>query len=354
MQAFQFILYLPNMLEVDKKDAHLLERAIAQWETDSLISPEQAQNLRGTWHIRTTDWQAITLYIFIAAISCALMAFGALVLDEKWIEVLRLKYALNDGIISLGFAVLTVFLCIHGYRRQQRYPVYSLNRELFWLLPILSIGVSVVYLGKSFHYLNGNYGVFWLLATMCYGVLGVRLSSRLLWSATLICLIPAFVKLTYFLSNGQAYFWGMNLPCRMVLLAIIMMGIHTIFYKNKHYKRIEDITWTGAWLLLLLSGWMISIFGNTAGWEEWQQVRQVHLLWWVIGFTILCVGSLLFGIKKHDPMIRDMAVLFLLLDMYTRYFEYLWDRTHKGLFFAILAASFWWIGKLLERRLKKG
>jgi hypothetical protein len=39
--------------------------------------------------------------------------------------------------------------------------------------------------------------------------------------------------------------------------------------------------------------------------------------------------------------------------MYTRYFEYLWDRTHKGLFFAILAASFWWLGKLLEKRNKQ-
>ena len=341
------------MLEVDKKDAHLLDNAVADWEQQQLISPEQAEKLRHTWHIRTTDWQAITLYIFIAAISCALMAFGSLVLDEKWIEVLRLKFELGDGIIAALFAGFSVVICLHGYRRSHRYPVYSLNRELFWLLPILSIGVSVVYLGKAFHYLNGNYGLFWLLATACYGILGLVLSSRLLWAATLLCLIPAYVKLTYFISHDQPFFWGMNLPCRMILLAVIMLLMHGVVYKNKHYRRIGDITWTGAWLLLLLSGWLISIFGNSASWEEWQQVRQVHLLWWVAAFTVLCVLSLLWGIKKHDPMIRDTAVLFLLLDMYTRYFEYLWDRTHKGLFFAILAASFWWLGKLLEKRNRK-
>lgn len=340
------------MLEVDKKEAHLLEKAISQWENENLITPDQGLHLRGTWHIRGTDWQAITLYIFIAAISCALMAFGSLVLDEKWIEVLRQKFSLDDGIIAAGFALLTVFLCLHGYRRQQHYPVYSLNRELYWLVPILSIGVAVVYFGKSLHYLNGNHGAFWLLATISYGILGVLLSSRLLWSAMLICLIPAYVKLTYFISNGQPYFWGMNLPCRMVLLSLLMMGIHAAFYKNKHYKRIEDITWTGAWLLFLLAGWLISVFGNSANWEEWQQVRQVHLLWWVAAYTITCAGALIFGIKKHDPMIRDLAVLFLLLDMYTRYFEYLWDRTHKGLFFAILALSFWFLGRFLEKRMR--
>lgn len=341
------------MLEVDKKEAYLLQKAVRQWESENLITPEQASRMKETWRIREGDWQVVTLYIFIAAISCALMAFGSLVLDEKWIEVFRLKYSLTDGIIAALFAGLTIFLCFHGYRRQQKNPDYSLNRELFWLLPILSVGVSVVYLGKSLQYLHGNYGAFWLLATATYGVLGILLSSRLMWTATLLCLIPAYVKLTYYMSDGQSFFWGMNLPCRMILLAFIMVGIHLIFRNNRLYKQVKHITWVGSWLLLLLSAWMISVFGNTATFEEWQQVRQVHLLWWVAGFTILCILVLIWGIKTHDTMIRDMAVLFLLLDLYTRYFEYLWDRTHKGVFFTILALSFWWLGKLLERRLKR-
>jgi hypothetical protein len=341
------------MLKVDKKEAYLLRRAVAEWEESKLITSQQADELEKTWEIRETDWQAITLYIFIAAISCALMAFGSLVLEEKWIEVLRLKFSLGDGIIATLFAGLTVFLCLHGYRRQHRHLSYMLNNELFWLLPVLSIGVSVVYLGKSLQYLNGNYGAFWLLATACYGILAIIISSRLLWASTLLCLIPAYVKLTYFLSEGKAYFWGMNLPCRMFLLAVIMLGIDLIFRRNRKYKKVEDITWAGSWLLLLLSGWLISLFGNSASWDEWQHVRQVQLLWWVALFTLLCVITIVLGIKTRDSMVRDAGVLFLLLDMYTRYFEYLWDRTHKGLFFAILAVSFWWIGKLLERRMRK-
>ncbi|MBW8687331.1 hypothetical protein [Chitinophaga rhizophila] len=340
------------MLEVDKKEAYLLQRAVRQWESENLITPEQASRMKDSWRVRQGDWQAVTLYIFIAAISCALMAFGSLVLDEKWIEVFRLKYSLTDGIISALFAGLTVFLCLHGYRRQQKQPAYSLNRELFWLLPILSIGVSVVYLGKSVQYLNGNHGAFWLLATVAYGVIGVLLGSRLMWTATLLCLIPAYVKLTYYLSEDSSFFWGMNLPCRMVLLAVLMIGIHSLFRKNRLYSAVKHITWAGSWLLLMVSGWMISIFGNTASFEEWQQVRQVHLLWWVAGFTILCVLVLLWGIKTHDTMVRDMAVLFLLLDLYTRYFEYLWDRTHKGVFFTVLALSFWWLGKMIEKKLR--
>ncbi|MVT08866.1 hypothetical protein [Chitinophaga tropicalis] len=341
------------MLEVDKKEASLLQRAIHKWETETLITPEQAERLRKTWHVREADWQAVTLYIFIAAISCALMAFGSLVLDEKWIEVLRVKFSLTDGIIATLFAGLSIFLCFHGYRRRQKHPEQSLNSEVFWLLPILSIGVSVVYLGKTLSYLNGNYGVFWLLATISYGILALLLSSQLLWSTMLICLIPAYVKLTYFLTGEQPYFLGMNLPCRMLLLGVIMLLCHQLFKHNRYYKPLKHISWTGTWVLLFLSGWMISIFGNSGNWDEWQHVRQVQLLWWVAAYTLLCIAALIWGIKKNDLMVRDMAVLFLLLDMYTRYFEYLWDRTHKGLFFAILALSFWWLGKLLEKRLKE-
>lgn len=339
------------MLEVDKRDARLLEKAIAQWQESQVINQEQAQQMRQGYrvHEANTDWQTITLYIFIAAISCALMAFGSLVLDEKWIEVLRKKLSLTDGIIAVLFGLLTIFLCYHGYRRQQKLPGYSLNREIYWLLPILSTGVTVVYLGKSLQYLNGNYGIFWLLATLTYGVLGIVLSSRLLWTATLLCLIPAYVKLTYYITGDASWFLGMNLPCRMFVLAVIMLVAHRLSLSYKKYHAVQHITWAGSWLLLLLSAWLISIFGNSGTWSEWQLIRQYQLLWWVAMYTLLCAGVIWLGIRMRDNLVRDLGVLFLLLDMYTRYFEYLWDRTHKGIFFTILALSFWWIGRKIEK-----
>jgi len=345
------------MLEVDKREARLLEKAIMAWQERQLINPEQAQQMQQSYQVREahTEWQTITLYIFIAAISCALMAFGSLVLDEKWIEVLRKKLSLTDSFIAALFALLTAFLCYRGYRLRRKQEVvpgqraFSLNRELYWLLPILSTGVTVVYLGKSLQYLGGNYGLFWLLATAVYGVLALALSSQLLWIATLLCLIPAYVKLTYFVTGDASWFLGMNLPCRMLLLAAIMLLAHRLALPHKKYRAVQHITWAGGWLLLLLAAWLISIFGNSGTWSEWQQVRQYQLLWWVVVYTVICAGTIWLGIKLKDNMVRDMGVLFLLLDLYTRYFEYLWDRTHKGLFFTILALSFWWIGRRIEK-----
>jgi uncharacterized membrane protein len=341
------------MMELDKREAQLLRRAINTWQEEQLLTAEQADKLQQSYKVVSTDWQTITLYIFIAAISCALMAFGSLVLDEKWIEIIRKKFSLTDSVIALLFTGLTVFLCYEGWRRNKHQPVFSFNRELFWLLPVLSIGVSVVYLGKSVNYLDGNYGAFWLLATVCYGVLGITLHSRLLWIATLLCLIPAYVKLTYYLTNDASFFLGMNLPCRMALLGALLVLVAWLLRQFRVYAPIKDITWSGSWLLFIISGWLISIFGNCGTWDEWQQLRQVHLLLWVIIYTLQCAGVLLLGIRMKDDRLRDLGVIFLLLDLYTRYFEYLWDFTNKGLFFGVLAISFWWVGRLIEKRMRK-
>ncbi|MFY0255872.1 hypothetical protein ACDQ55_18165 [Chitinophaga sp. 30R24] len=341
------------MLELDNREAALLRRAIDSWQQEKLITTEQAGALEKTYKVVNSDWQTLTLYIFIAAVSCALMAFGSLVLDEKWIEIIRKKFSLTDGVIALLFALLTIFLCYEGWRRNKRQPIFSFNREIFWLLPVLSIGVSVVYLGKSVRYLDGNYGIFWLLATACYGVLGITLRSRLLWIAMLLSLIPAYVKLTYYFTGDVPYFLGMNLPCRMALLGTVLVLLGWLLRQCRVYAPVQDITWSGGWLLFIISGWMISIFGNCGTWDEWQQLRQIHLLQWVVIYTLLCIGILLLGIRIKDDLLRDLGVMFLLLDLYTRYFEYLWDHTNKGLFFGVLALSFWWTGRLIEKRMRR-
>ncbi|NIG55237.1 hypothetical protein [Chitinophaga sp. Cy-1792] len=338
------------MPELDNREAQILQRAIAEWRKTDIITDDQAGRMKDSIRVRTSDWQTIALYIFIAAISCALMAFGSLVLDEKWIEIIRKKFALTDGVIALLFGIGTIFLCIHGWRKKRHEYGFSFNRELFWLLPVLSTGVTVVYLGKSVNYLDGNYGAFWLLATVIFGVLAFTLQSRLLWVSTLLCLIPAYVKLTYYLTGDSAWFLGMNLPCRMVLLGLVLIIAAALMKNTKLNSPIRDITHSGGWFLFMISGWLISIFGNTGTWEQWQQLRQVHLLAWVVVFTVQCVAAFLLGLRLKDPMIRDLGVIFFLLNLYTRYFEYLWDKTNKGLFFGILALSFWGIGRLIEKR----
>jgi hypothetical protein len=60
-------------------------------------------------------------------------------------------------------------------------------------------------------------------------------------------------------------------------------------------------------------------------------------------------GFLLYGLKSNDTIAREFGITFLIIFLYTKYFEYFWDHTNKTLFFGILAASFWLIGRKAEK-----
>ena len=61
-------------------------------------------------------------------------------------------------------------------------------------------------------------------------------------------------------------------------------------------------------------------------------------------------GAFLFyGLQTKDVVAREFGITFFIIFIYTKYFEYFWDHTNKTLFFAILAASFWFIGRKAEK-----
>ena len=47
-------------------------------------------------------------------------------------------------------------------------------------------------------------------------------------------------------------------------------------------------------------------------------------------------------------VLGGFGLIFLFINLYTRFFEYFWDSTHKAAFFAVLAVSFWFFGSRAE------
>ncbi|MCH5597318.1 hypothetical protein [Niabella ginsengisoli] len=97
-------------MRVNKKEAKLLEEAIEQWQKDDLLDNDKAGQLKHSISSYRNEFDSVAFYSSIAAVSCALLAFGALVLDEKWIERLRNFFAFSEMVIGVMFGALTVFL----------------------------------------------------------------------------------------------------------------------------------------------------------------------------------------------------------------------------------------------------
>ncbi len=334
---------------VDKKEGQVLEEAIRKWQQEGVVDEATAQRLRAGTTVREDNAGVLSVYAFIAAVSCGLLAFGALVMDEKWIELLRRRFGFSELIVGICFLALTLLFVYFTRRRRQRHPEAVAANEALSVTVVMSLAVALAYLGRSVGYMGGNYAPVLLIAACCYGGLAVLLRGYLLWITALLCLCGWWGAQTYAWSAGSAYFLGMNYALNMTLFG---GGVWLASLSLRYAGGLRDFfrpTYICGLLMFLTAAWTLSIFGNNGSFESWLTLRQGRLWYWALLFTALLAGLLFYAIRRKDNTLRDICLLFLLLNIYTRYFEYFWDHTNKGLFFAILALSFWWVGRKAEQ-----
>jgi hypothetical protein len=336
-------------MELDKKEAEIVDKAIRFWEEKETISNELAGKLRSSYELRNSNVDAIAIYALISAISCGLLAFGSLVIDEKWIELLRKEWGISENIVGIGFSVLAIVFIILAQRRRIRFPEARFSNEVYNIIIILTVAIAITYWTRSFAKPESNYAIPLLIAAIIYGGIGILLRSTLLWTVAIISLAGWWGAQTYYWSGGSYRFLGMNYPLRMTLFGLFIWGLSWITKQAKPLDFLSDVTYSIGLFLFLLAAWTLSMFGNYDDLSGWKVLRQSHFWYWALGFTIVLAFLLYYAFQNKLDTLRDLCLVFFLLNIYTRYFEYFWDRTNKGIFFALLALSFWFVGRKAEQ-----
>ena len=148
-------------------------------------------------------------------------------------------------------------------------------------------------------------------------------------------------------------FLGMNYPMRYTVFGLLILAVAFVQTQVRQLAFAQRVTYIAGLTLFFCGLWGISIFGNYSTLVGWQQVRQIHVLAYSIIFAAASAVSFYLGVRYKDELARDFGVLFLLINLYTRYFEYFWDSMNKGIFFTILAVTFGLLGTWLERNNRK-
>jgi hypothetical protein len=325
-------------LNLDKQESDFLNKAIRHWEEEHLIDAGLAENLRGSYEVKGFDWMRLAKYSFWIALFCGIIAVGSLIIDDTVIRWLKKLYYTPDIVISVVSAVMAVVLFYFGRRWEKKYPEKIFSNEAIIFTGVLFTACCIAYLGKTFDNGSGHYSLLFLLSVFVYGVLAYRMDSRLIWLFTLVSLGSWFGTETGYQTRWSDYFLGMNYPLRFVMFGTVLL---TGVYSLK--------TYVCGMLYLFMSLWLLSIFGNLGNMDTWWHIRQISLFYWGIISAVVAAGFLFYGLKIKDAIAREFGITFLLIFIYTKYFEYFWDHTNKTLFFAILGASFWLIGRKAER-----
>ncbi len=336
-------------MKVSKKKAQILNNAIDSWEEKLTISTEQANTLRQSMQIVGFDWKLLAVYSFWIAITCLIISVGVLLADDYLLDLLAKIFDAPAGVISIVTAIIAVGLYAVGIRRRRKYPEKNISNEATFFFGVLMTAVSVGFLGATSLYGDTHDALLLLLLTSIYAVLGLRLSSILIWLFALFTFGVWVLTETSFLSDWDAYFLGMNHLLRFVFVGAAITALSLLFPKYPKHERLQEPTRFVGLLYLFMSLWLLSIFGNYGDIAAWSQIKQIELLHWSILAVLFCLVAIYVGIKFNDTLSRSFGITFLLINFYTRYFEYFWESSHKAIFFAVLALSFWAIGSKAEK-----
>ena len=336
-------------MKVSKQQAVFLQAAINEWQKNHLITPEKANDLSQSIEVIRFDWRRLARYSFWVSLACVLIALGALLFDDWLLKMAARLFEASSFFLCLFFGILSGLCYFGAFYRRKSHPQNIYSNEALVLLGSIGTAISLGFGGKALGNIEQNLGILTLLATFIYGGFGVFFRSGSMWLMALLALGVWFdVKTTDWAGNNN-YFMGMNLPLRFVCLGGVLLVFALVAPKYRKLNVLANATYIGGMLYFFIALWLLSIFGNYSSLELWQNIRQYHFLPWAMLMAFASMVAIYWGLKNEDTVARGFGITFLLLNVYTRFFEFFWNNTHKALFFGILGISFWALGVYAER-----
>jgi hypothetical protein len=336
-------------MQLSRRKAKILTSAISQWMKDGMVSEEQGAILLNSYNIAGFDWRRLAKCSFLIAIVCFIIATIAILADEYIIEFIQKLFSAPYWLLCGISLFVAAGAYILGARRKIKVSEKFYSNHALLLLGVLATASAVYSFGKAIDDGTGQVSILFLIASVVYGVTALCVPSRLVWMFSILALGLWMGTKTGELSDWGTHYLGMNYPLRFVLFGAALTATSMIFLKWNARKEFFQSTRVIGLLYLFISLWILSIFGNHGGLETWENVRQVELLQWSLPFGAAAGVAIFYGITRGDGVSWSFGVIFLLINIYTRYFEYFWDSLHKSVFFGLLGISFWLLGSRAEK-----
>jgi len=245
---------------------------------------------------------------------------GALWLSRRWRrqEAHAHGVQLLEFLSAVAFLGLTSTLAVHHSHHDGKWP---------HLLAFQAVGTMAL------AYTLSNRGILWLAAWITFTALGAE---------------------TGYWSGWGAYWLGMDVPERVLLAGILSLCLalaHT--QVPVRWKPFLRVYLHYGLLLTHLSLWFLALFGSHFGEHSWDgnsTQRLVFTALWA-GTSGLCLWG---GHRTGLRLVRGYGMTFLVINLYTFYFQFVVARTGSLWFWHLLlvGASLVGLGFRLERMRK--
>lgn len=336
-------------MHVSKREARVLRRAIAEWKRTEHLDDATAQRLEASLEVMPFDWKTLGKYSFLISIICIIIAIASIAHDKFLRELLHVLFNSPPLVKCAGLTVTAGAIFAFGLSRRRKHPEKSFSNEAIFFLGVMAVAGALYQLGLALGKESGHFSLLILLSCLIYGVLGYCFRSGLIWLFALLSLGGWLGAETGYASGWGAYYLGMNYPLRFTLFGGLLTAAALALENQEKLRPFQRTTLVMGLLYLFLALWILSIFGNHGDEATWARVKQIELFHWSLLFAVASGWAIYYGLRHDNATVKGFGLTFLLINCYTRFFEFFWDSTNKVLFFLLLAASFWGLGHVAEK-----
>lgn len=339
-------------MQLNKDKFTWLNQVIDDWKQSGLIDEQKAGELKATFSLKKMNWKAFVMYAFIISIICAVMSVIILLADKPLRAFIEKFTQITDAGIS---ALLTVVTCLgfYIYNKKQTQTGDSASNTTFLLFVCFLSLASVGYWAKTFAVFQSHYPGVFLIAAVMFFFIAVYFQSQTVWVLMISMLLFAYGLFTFKTQDAEGFWQHANFPLRYWILSIFVLPLYGLLGKWQTTAFAVKTQYVIGLILFFTALWLCSIFGNNASLDRWTSIRQFYFIPYAIALFICSLLGMLWGLKKQDTVLSGISLSFFILNLITRYFEYLWKPLHKSVFFLILALLFWFVGTRVERYLNR-
>ena len=337
-------------LDLSKQEKESVQLALSYWVEEQLLDQHKADELLASIDEKSFEWKILARYAFWVALVSLILSVFSLFADDFLTRFIERFYETPNVVFALVFGIIATAFYILGFRNKQKYPDKNMSNETLMLAGAFATAACIGFLGRILEKDSHYFTILFFISIVIYGFLANKLQSKLLWIFTLVALGVWFATETAIQSDWGWKFWGMNYPLRFTLFGLVLTA-SAIYVQPKVRSLVifQNTSIIVGLLYTMIALWILSIFGNYSDFDAWTAVRQYEIFYWGLLAIALSLALAIYGMKTKDAVYRDIGFVFFLLNLYTRFVEYLWDNINRTIFFLLLAVSFWLVGIWSEK-----
>lgn len=310
-----------------------------------MLEPEQAHALHQRYPERM--WNALVLVRWLSIFGAVSVAAGALLLANHWLAALRV------GQLALALATGGALVLARWLSARKGMPRTAAALELLASLALQGL-VSLVAIELSSD--SGRWpALLGLHSALALG-LAYLLRNRLILIHATCCFFVFFGAQTGYASGWGMYWLSMTYPLRFLALSLVVLGVaylHAVRLRGALQSFSRVYAHAGL-LALSLSLWFLSVFGvfgESVPWDDTAGERLAFSALW----ALVSVGCVWLAGAIGQRILRAYGLTFLILNLYTFYFQFVVVHTGEGwwLHLLLVGGSLVAIGIKLERQLRE-